>query len=425
MKRSKTRNQAICLLASLLFGGGQDGWSQTTHSLSTESLNLHAALSIAERDNPEILAARRRWEAARKRVIQAATPDKPRLDIERMYAPSGKNPVSGADEKGVSLTQEIPFPSTLYLRGSMASREAGIREQEYRAKVSEIRARARSAYAMLYLAQRSLEIFKENIDLMRRFAKVAESKYAAGHSTQSDALKAQVELTKMLNMDIVLAQDAQSAAAMLNATLGRPAAAMLGRAGEPPIETLPAAAEDLESAALANRPELRAAALARERAGRSLALARSEFLPDFMLQFRSRNDPMRGKTRNAMLGLSIPLWFWKPAAMIGEASSERDMSQAELEAMRLMTLSELHGAFVRAQTARRLAEIYDTSVLPQAEAALKVAESGYQAEKISFLELLDAQRSLLNFRIEYYQYLSEHQMRVAELERILGGRLRP
>ena len=97
--------------------------------------------------------------------------------------------------------------------------------------------------------------------------------------------------------------------------------------------------------------------------------------------------------------------------------------EAELETMRLLTLADLRSAFIRAQTAQRLAEIYRTSVLPQGEAALKVAEAGYQAEKASFLDHLDAQRSLLDFRIEYYQYLADYQERLAALERAVGRRL--
>lgn len=394
-------------------------------SSSPAPLTLDQVLETAERANPEILAARKKWEASAKRIRQAATPDKPRLDIERMYAPSGMSPFTGADEKSVLVSQEIPFPSTLYLRGAVASKEAAMAEQAYRAKLREVLARARSTYAMLYLAQRSLDIFKENIELMRRFAKVAESKYAAGHATQSDALKAQVELTKMLNMNVILAQDREAAQAMLNAALGRDARSLLGDAAEPAAPALSEPLEGLESAALAGRPELLEARLGAERAGKSLALARSEYLPDLMLQYRRRTDPMRGTTRDAVVGFSLPLWFWRPAAMVAQAKAEREMSEAELQAMRLMTLSEVKSAFVRAQTAQRLAETYRTSVLPQAEAALKVAEAGYQAEKTSFLDLLDAQRSLLDFRLEYYQYLSEYQVRLSELERAVGRRLTP
>lgn len=410
-------------LAATLITWTPLGWAQGIDDVSSGTITLSQVLDLAERINPEILAARRKWDAASQRIRQAATPDKPRLDIERMYTPSGKSILTGADEKNIAISQEIPFPSSLYLRRGVAAKEAGMAEQAYRAKLREVLARARSTYSMLYLSQKSLEIFNENIDLMRRFSKVAESKYTAGHASQSDALKAQVELTKMLNMNVILNQEKESAQAMLNALLGRSARAPLAPAAEPAAPRLAATLDELEGQALTDRPELREAKLAAQRAGKSLALARSEFLPDFMLQYRRRSDSMRGITQDGMVGFSLPLWFWKPAAMVAEAKAEKEMSEAELEAMRLMTLSDLRSSYVRAQTAQRLAEIYRTSVLPQGEAALKVAEAGYQAEKAGFLDLLDAQRTLLNFRLEYYQYLAEYQQRLAELERAVGRRL--
>lgn len=397
--------------------------TQESARVSTAAVTLPQVLAIARRDNPEIRAALKRWEAGRRRILQEATPGKPRLDIERMSAPAGRGVLSGAEEQAVSVTQELPFPTSLWLRRGRAAAEAQMLEQSYLAKVRQVLAHTRSAYAMLFLAHKGLAIYGENIEIMRRFAKVAESKYVAGHASQSDALKAQVELTKMLNMSVELEQERETTSAMLDALLGREAGPPLGPPREPEPGALRASLEELEVRARADRPELREAALGVRRAEKSLALARSEFLPEFMLQYRWRTDPMRGKTRDGMLGLSVPLWFWKPAALVVEARAEKEAADAELATLRVMTRSGLKTAFVRARTALRLADIYRTSVLPQAEAALTVAEAGYQSEKTSFLDLLDAQRSLLDFKLEYYRYVAESERRLAELERIVGSEL--
>lgn len=407
-------------IAALIFLSAVSSRAESPVAVSSASLSLAQALDAARRGNPEIRAALKRWDASRKRVASEATPEKPRLDIERMYAPSGRTPLNGADEKSLAITQEFPFPTTLYLRGSRAATAARAAEQVYAAKVLEVRARTRSAYAMLYLSAKSRGLLDENIDLMRRFAKVAESKFSAGTSAESDALKAQVELTKMLNMGLVVDEERELAGVMLNSLMGRAAGEPLGAPRDLEPGRLEKAYADLEAAAFSRRPELRQAVLAAELSRTSLSLARSEFLPDVMLTYRSRRDPMRGRTSDAVLGLSVPLWFWKPAAMASEASADRDAAEAELEAARLMTAADLRTAFLRAQTARRLVESYRTSLLPQAESALKVAESGYRAGWTTFLDLLDAQRSLLNFKLEYYQYLAEYEARVAELERVSG-----
>ncbi|MBI5882076.1 MAG: TolC family protein [Elusimicrobia bacterium] len=410
----------LCASARGQGADGKEAASWEARVVSSGTITLQAVLEAVRRENPEILAARKRWEASRQRAVQAATPDKPRLDLERMYAPSGKNAVSEADEQAVTVTQEVPFPTTLYLRHGAAVKDAGMKEQSYKAKLLDAAARAKTAYAGLFLAGRGLAVFEENIGIMRRFARVAESKVAAGKGSQADALKAQVELTRMLNMRVALEADLESSKAGLNALMGRDARAPLGEPEEPSSVLPPESAQDLESAALSGRPEVREASLAYDRAGDSLSLARSEFLPDFMLQYRRRSDPMRGRTHDAVLGLSLPLWFWKPAAMVREARSEREMAQAELQAARVATRADVQSAWSKAQASKRLLEAYRTTLLPQAESSLRVAEAGYQADKTGFLDLLDSQRSLLNFKLEYYQYAAEYESRVAELVRVVG-----
>jgi outer membrane protein TolC len=394
--------------------------SDTRAAASSGTITLPQILELAERENAEVLAARKRWEAAQKEAVQAATLDKPRLDLERMYAPAGGNTISGAQEKNVAVTQEVPFPTTLYLRRSRAAKDALIAEQGYRAKLREVRAKASAAYADLFFAYKGAEIFNENVEIMRRFSKVAESRYASGHSSQLDALKAQVELTKMLNMTLEVERERQTAEAMLDALLNRDAQTPLPAPADPQPEAFTAKLADLETTAISHRPELRQAFLGVERARTSLSLARSEFLPDFMLQYRWRKDSMRGNSNDAVLGLSLPLWFWKPAAMAAQARAEKEAADADLQAAKVGTSSELKAAFIGAQTAGRLAEVYRTSLLPQAREALNVAEAGYQANTIGFLDLLDAQRSLLDSRLEYYRYASEYQRKLAELERVVG-----
>ena len=414
----------IWLISALVAGQPMPSGAVEVPAGSSGTITLAQVLELAQRDNPEILAALKKWQAAQKRVVQAATPDKPKLELERMYAPTNRNAISGAMERNIAVSQEIPFPTTLYLQHGRAAKEVQIEEQSYRAKVREVEAKAGSTYAMLFLVYRSLEAFNENIGIMRRFSKIAEAKYASRHSPQLDALKAQVELTKMLNMTFEMEQEKAIDESMLNALLNRPAQASVGVPSDPDPGALDLKLEELQATGLAQRPELRAALLQTQRARMSLSIARASYLPDIMMQYRYRNDPVQGNSHDAILGLSLPLWFWKPAAMVAEAKAEKAMSDAELQAMTVETSAELRTAWLRTETARRLAEIYRTSVLPQAQEALQVAETGYQADKTSFLDLLDTQRAQLNFRLDYYRYLAEYEQRLAELERVVGKELR-
>lgn len=409
-------------LLSLWVTGHQRVYAEAT-MVSSGTFTLQEVLAIAQKENPEIKAAQQRWEATKSRISQAATPDKPRVDFERMYAPRDKNVWLGAEEKNIAVSQEIPFPTTLYFMSRRARQEAEQAEAAYRAKELNVLARVKTAYAMLFLSRHSIHIFEENVQLMRQFAKVAESKYAAGRAQQADALKAQVELSKMLNELVTLEQEKETNAAMLNTLLNRSPEFPLGEPADPKLQNLSHELEELEALAVQARPELREAALAIEKSRTSVVLGRSEYLPDIMLQYRRRNMVMGTDSHDAMVGFSVPLWFWRQGAMVREAKAERDMAKAEYQAMKNMTLFDVKNLLVKAQTARRLIDLYQTSVLPQAEQALKVTEAAYRSDKINFLELLDAVRTWLNFRLEHYEHLAQYEQFVAELERAVGGNL--
>lgn len=219
-----------------------------------------------------------------------------------MYAPRGTNPWKEAEEKTIAVSQEIPFPTTLYLRSRVARREAEMAEQAYRAKEREILSKVKGAYAMLYLSRHAIHVFNANTELMRQFAKVAESRYASGGASQGDVLKAQVELSKMLNMTITIQQEQETNQAMLNMLINRLPSSPLGIPEDPSSTSLKTELDQLMATAIAARPELKEAALNVERSQSGLSVARSEYLPDIMLLYRRRTMMSGPDSHDAMVG---------------------------------------------------------------------------------------------------------------------------
>lgn len=412
----------ITLLSLVTVGMGLPLRAENENQAS--SLSLNRVLELALRQNPEIQAAAEKIVAARSRVVQEMTPEKPRIDLERMYAPRGQNIFSDAEEKNVAISQEIMSPAALYYRGRVARKGTQKAEAEYRAKVEEVLEQVKVAYATLFLNRHHIEVSQEIIDLMRQFARAAESKYAIGQASQADVLKAQVELSRMLTMLEIEKQELETSRAMLNTLLNRAPDAELGTPEEPKVEPFRREVKDLEPLVLANAPDLKAAQRELEKRGASVAAARSDYVPDLMLQYRRRQMVNEPDSQDAMLGFSLPVWFWKQNAMVKEAKADRRMAEADYASMKNIMLFNAKDFYVKVKTTQQLIELYRTTVLPQAEQALKVAMGGYQSQKVSFLELLDAARSLLQFRLEYYQYLADHERYFAGLERVVGMSLR-
>jgi len=230
----------------------------------------------------------------------------------------------------------------------------------------------------------------------------------AGHGRQEivDAIKAQVELSKALNMLITVQQEKETAAARLNALRNKPPETALAEPAEAAVKPETADFKALEGKAVAANPELAALAARLKASEKRLSLARAEYAPDFMLSWRRRSsdDAAMNGTYDVSLGLTVPLWFTRNKAMVGEAKAERDMAAAEYDAGRNMLLLELKEASVKLNYYARLVELYSGTVLPQAEQSLKAAEAGYQAGKTDFLDLVDADRTLLETRREFYEY---------------------
>ncbi len=384
-----------------------------TEMISTVPLTLNEVLEIAQKNNPEIKAAKKRWDSFNAKISLEKTWGNPQISYERMYS---------GDEKLLGISQEFPFPGKLTLKGQIASQEALMAQQSYMAKEREIRSKVKSAYALYFLAVKSIDIFQENIELMRRFSKVTESKYAVGKARQADVLRAQIELSKMLNMLITLNQEKETAQAMLSALLNLPPQKTWGKPGEPQLKRSVLSLERLQETALNNRPELLESRFAIDKYDQSLTSSRYEYLPDIMAQFKTRwaMNPELDNTQDVMVGLSVPLWLWKQKAMVRMAKADKEMSEAEYEAIKNMTLLGVKDLMVKAQTAERLVDLYRTSIIPQMEQALTISETAYQSDKISFLELIDIQRNLLQFRVEHYQHWAEYEQWSAELERVVG-----
>jgi len=415
MNKLKTGEITIFLVFFLFF----------SPSIKSEEniLKMEDAVKLARANNPSILAARKKWEASRAKARQEMGLANPRLDLERMYAPKGKNIISGAEEKNIALSQEIPFPTSLYYKNRVAGFEARAEEEAYQAKIRDVVARVKNAYAMLYVSRTTVQTYQELSDFMRQFSKTIEGKYTAGKASQADVLKAQVELTKMLAMLNTLKKENALNEAMLNTLLNQPANTPVT------VETdLSASLPNLPDLnflgiAMENRPELSQAALETKRGQNNLSLCRSEWLPDLMLTYRQR-DMMNGPdSRDAILGLSLPLWFWRQGALVSQARAERDMAEAEYTDMKNVTNYDVKKSVLEAENALQIMAIYKTSVLPQAESILQVSEAAYRSDRLSFLDVLDSVRTRLNLELEYAQLQANYVQAIASLEQLIGKEL--
>jgi outer membrane protein, heavy metal efflux system len=422
MKRNKQRQCVTVASVLVMFFSSGLLWAQDSDSVPRNKLVLPELIQVVLARNPELVAARKQWEAVTNRIPQARSLEDPTLSLQFWNAPQSFN-VTRSDNTIIGLSQNLPFPGKLGLKGEVASRSADMTEQAVRAKELELVARLKQAYYDLFFAQKAVQIHHEQVELVRQFVAIANAKFRAGKGSQADVLKAQVELSMLFQHLPVLEQRRETTEAMLNTLLDRAPASPLGMAQEPSQQSLEQPVDDLHRLALNDRPELKAAELDVQRSEQSRALAQRQYYPDFNVAFQRFQNFQANDGFGAYVAMSIPFAFWtKPKydAGVQEAEAAVSVAQAQQHTLENMTRFQINDLLAKLRATDQVAKLYRTTILPQAEQSLESARVGYRAGKAGFLDLIDTQRARRGFQLEYYQALVDRQHRLAELEQVVG-----
>lgn len=377
---------------------------------------------LAER-NPEIKAARERWEAAKAVVPQVQTLPDPKLQLGYQRMPM-LDPFQGPM---YGFGQEIPFPGKLSLKGEIAQREAERLEQEYNATRLRLIAVLKEAYYNLHFVHKSIEIVEKNKALLTQFEKTAKARYSVGQAAQQDVFRAQVELSRVLDRLAVLDQQKESLHAAINRFLNRPPAGPLGTPEEIQTTILTIPLQELSRRAEAFSPALLASAKSIDRSEQVVSLARRQYYPDFdVTALGTRNDRINENGYQVMLGIKIPLFYQtKQRQGVNEALASLSGAREDFSVTRQDVLFQVKDGFVQAQRAERLITILRDAIIPQATLALQAAQAGYGVGKVDFLTLLNSLLTLQESQLELHSEMVSHERAVARLEAVTGGPLSP
>lgn len=415
MKTSRiVRHGCFVLGLTLLWGWLTLAPATAQQARAEQPLDLSHLVHQAMEHNPEIHAARQRWEAVRAVIPQVKTLPDPMLNLG--YAKVLDR------EWTYGFSQELPFPGKLRLRGEVATREAERVGQEYLAVPLRVIARLKEAFYDLAFAHTSSEIVEKNKLLLVDFEQTAQARYAVGRGVQQDIFRAQTEISRLLARLATLEQRQESLRAELNRLLNRPPSDPLGRPQPIQVTPLRRSLSDLNSLVDA-APLLQAQLKGVERGDQSIALAKREYLPDFAVNVNGiRNETERKNGYQVMLGIKVPLYYaTKQRAAVREALAGREAAVQDLQTVRQELLFRLKDNFVQAQRAEQLMTILRDAIIPQARLTLESAQAGYAVGKVDFLTLLSSLLTLQENDLELRGEMVEHEKALARIEEIIGS----
>ncbi len=389
--------------------------------------SVESLLSVAREKNPDYAGMRYEAEAAAERVAPAGALPDPRLrtelrDITRMGEQNASLAPSRVGSTRYLLMQDVPWFGKRDLKREVAELQAQSAEGLAFGTWSEVAAKIKTSYAQLYYLDRNERLTREILDLMVRLEKVVQARYAGGLSAQQDVIRAQVEQTGLHGELVALETERHHLHTRLNALLGRPAMAPLADPEE--LRPLPAPAKldyaALEERVMARNPRLSSEEFRVKAAEKSRDLAYRNRYPDFTFGVSPIQYQNAVKEWELMIELNIPLQQGARRAQERESEALLGAARARREATANQVLAELSENLAGLAAARRIEALVSGSLLPQSELSFKSALAGYENGKVDFATLLDAQRQIRQARQSQIKAQAEGQVRLAEIERILG-----
>ncbi len=386
---------------------------------------LQGLIEEALRRNPEILAAQKRVEAARQRPDrESALPD-PIFSVG--YTSAGKPwPLAGIGREptanaGVMVSQQIPAPGKTRLRGAMAQRESEAESQEYQQVRLSVVSRVKQAWHRLRYTYAITGLLEKNRDLLGKFLRIAEARYAVGKGTQPDLFRAQTQLSVIETKLERMRQERRSREAEINTLLARALDTPIPRPPEPTLLEFRQSLEELNAAARENSPMLRRDEKKIQRAELAVNLARKDYYPDYTVSGGYFNMGGMPDMYQFRVDVSVPLWFArKQRAGVAEQAHLLGQARRGLESSETALLFRIKDDYLMAQTSLRLVRMYADTVIPQATLTVESSLPAYETGGVDFLTLLSNLMNVVEYESDYHEELLSFHLALIRLEEMTG-----
>lgn len=427
MKSSIRRKSLYDLMILLLMASASTGLRAAPGDSS--NARLQELVIEAARNNPEIRAAKSERDAAQQRILPAGALDDPVLEAGIVNAPLASQAFRREDMtmKMLGLSQKLPYPGKRGLRQEFAQKDAESVAYAYEETVNRVMRDLKLAYFELSLIDESARLVGMNRQVLDGFLKISESRYSVGQGSQADVLKAQTQLSRMMDELIKLDRERHTVEAELIRVLGRGAgsgaplpAALRVPEGAPKFEPLLEAAHK-------ERPLLRGLKSLVDRSAKALDLARADFYPDFDVKFAygQRDKTLEGFRRDDMVSVTVainlPVWREnKREPRVAEAVAMRNQALDTYQAQQNELSAKLRRQVASVEQSLKSAHLYRTAILPQARLAVEASLAAYRVNRVDFLTLLDNQITVFNSEIGYASLLANYSKALVEIDFLTG-----
>lgn len=378
-----------------------------------DSLSLPQALAAALERNPAMAAARQEIGIADGARRQAGLMPNPELSYE--VEDTRRN----TSTTTVTLSQPLELGGKRGARIEVASLGQNLARLRLEQQVNDLRAEVTQAFHAALRAEAGVELARQSLELTERGLRVVTGKVGAGKSSPVEATRAEVQLAEA-RLQLGRAEREQDVAwRHLAQVIGSPVATFDQLLSPSLSPGLPPDPEQL-LARLEQTAELRQAAAQIEQNEAELGSEKALRIPDLTVSLGSQYDRAERERVN-VVGLSLPLpLFDRNQGNVLAAARRADQARDLRNAVELRLRSEIRSALNQWATAMDEVGAYDRTILPAARQAVDTATRGFEMGKFGFIEVLDAQRTLISVREQYLAALAAASDARARVERVYG-----
>ncbi len=384
-------------------------------------LRVGDVVAIARQRRSEIVAARARAAATAQRPTIVSALDDPMISASIDHLPFGELGGGRLPMFDRSFTVEQTFPLSRIRGHRRGGAEADWRRQRANTDrvVLDVELDAAGAFWMLVQVRATVTIVAQQYALAEQLVAAALARYSSNTGTQSDVLRAQIEVARLDAEQRALAAEVRGAEVMLNTSLARAADAALPTLDPTVQETAPPTPDAISHAAI-RRPELRMGQAEIERAEADVRVMRSMYAPMAMVRTGPAYTMEAGNGWMVMIGVTIPIWRSKLRAGVAEATSMVDMANADLDAMRRMVDGQARAARETVIAARERYLALRDVIVPRAEQAIAPTMAAYTAGQLPLVSVVEAAQTLWSLQAQREVSRAELGIAWARLARASG-----
>lgn len=377
--------------------------------------------------SPEVEAAYQRWRASAERLPQVGALPDPRLSVG--YFLEEVQTRTGPQEARVGVSQAFPWPGQLQNREDAASKAAAAAWRRFEAVRLSVTERVVSTLHDLAYLDATISITEENLELLRTFEEVLRARYRVGSGSHPELIRVQVELGQLEDRLTQLRSMRPAYVAELNAALNRPSGEEVARMTGLPGRIASVDADGLAEIARRANPMLLAMDEQIEEQRLLSEVARRDGLPEFMvgLDYIVTGEAMNSSTPGSgddpillNFGISLPIWRDKYDAGVREALARRLAVAGERADQANRIAADIHRAWFEHTDADRRVRLYENTLIPKAEESLRASLASFRAGETSFLDLLDTERTLLEFAIAAERARADRGKALTRLDTLVG-----